>query len=66
MVMGRNGYGPKWSWAEMVMGRNDPESFNRLSFRLKELATTIITQVLIDCYLDGLNNWIIVIVLMLG
>ena len=23
--MGRNGYGPKWSWAEMVMGRNDPE-----------------------------------------
>ena len=26
MVMGRNGYGPKWSWAEMVLGRNDPES----------------------------------------
>ena len=24
--MGRNGNGPKWSWAEMVMGRNDPES----------------------------------------
>ena len=24
--MGRNGYGPKWSWAETVMGRNDPES----------------------------------------
>ena len=23
--MGRNGYGPNWSWAEMVMGRNDPE-----------------------------------------
>ena len=21
--MGRNGYGPKWSWAKMVMGRND-------------------------------------------
>ena len=21
--MGQNGYGPKWSWAEMVMGRND-------------------------------------------
>ena len=20
-------YGPKWSWAEMVMGRNDAESF---------------------------------------
>ena len=29
MVMGRNDYGPKWSWAEMVMGRNDPESFER-------------------------------------
>ena len=26
MVMGRNGYGPKWSWAEIVMCRNDPES----------------------------------------
>ena len=25
--MGRNGYGPKWLWAEMVMGRNDPEPF---------------------------------------
>ena len=24
--MGRNGHGPKWSWAEMVMGLNDPES----------------------------------------
>ena len=23
--MGRNGYVPKWSWAEMAMGRNDPE-----------------------------------------
>ena len=23
--MDRNRYGPKWSWAEMVMGRNDPE-----------------------------------------
>ena len=21
--MGRNGHGPKWLWAEMVMGRND-------------------------------------------
>ena len=25
MDMGRNGHGPKWLWAEMVMGRNDPE-----------------------------------------
>ena len=29
-IMDQNGYGPKWckpkwSWAEMVMGRNDPE-----------------------------------------
>ena len=23
--MGRKGHGPKWSWAEMVMGQNDPE-----------------------------------------
>ena len=30
MVMGRNGHGPKWSWAEMVMGRNDPESVNQI------------------------------------
>ena len=30
MVMGRYGYGPKWSWAEMVMGRNDPKSSARL------------------------------------
>ena len=26
MVIGRNGYVPKWSSAEMVMGQNDPES----------------------------------------
>ena len=25
MVIGRNGYGPKWSWTEMDMGRNNPE-----------------------------------------
>ena len=29
--MGRNGYGPKWSWAEMVMGRNDPEPIEVIS-----------------------------------
>ena len=33
MVMGRNGYGPKWSWAEMVMGRNDPESIEDVTER---------------------------------
>ena len=22
MVIDQNGYGPKWSWTEMVMGRN--------------------------------------------
>ena len=28
-VIGRNGYGLKWSWTEMVMGRNNPEpSYN--------------------------------------
>ena len=26
-TMGRNGHGLKWSWAEMVMGRNDPDYF---------------------------------------
>ena len=35
MVMGRNGmgrndYGPKWAWAEVVMGRNDPEQGEKL------------------------------------
>ena len=29
--MGRNGHGPKWLWAEMVMGRNDPESLKRVT-----------------------------------
>ena len=28
--MGRNGYGPKWSWAEIVIGRNDPEPVRKL------------------------------------
>ena len=36
MVMGRNGYGPKCSWAEMVMGRNDPESVKD-NMRLKSV-----------------------------
>ena len=31
MVIGRNGYGPKWSWTEMVMGRNDPEPLSNMS-----------------------------------
>ena len=25
MVIGQNGYGPKWIWTEMFIGRNDPE-----------------------------------------
>ena len=35
MVMGRNGYGPILSWAEMVMGRNDqlPVKERTLVFR---------------------------------
>ena len=32
--MGRNGHGPKWSWAKMVMGRNDPESVPDMQFLL--------------------------------
>ena len=31
MVIGRNGYGSKWSWTEMVMGRNDPEPLYNMS-----------------------------------
>ena len=31
MVICRNGYGPKWSWTEMVMGRNDPEPLYNMS-----------------------------------
>ena len=31
MVIGRNGYGPKWSWTKMVMGRNDPEPLYNMS-----------------------------------
>ena len=29
--MGRNGYGPKWSWTEKVMGSNDPEPLYNMS-----------------------------------
>ena len=29
--MGRNGHRPKWLWAEMVMGRNDPEPLYNMS-----------------------------------
>ena len=31
MVIGANGYGWKWSWTEMVMGRNDPEPLYNMS-----------------------------------
>ena len=31
MVIGRNGYVPKWSWTEMVMGRNNPEPLYNMS-----------------------------------
>ena len=31
MVIGQNGYGPKWSWTEMVMGRNYPEPLYNMS-----------------------------------
>ena len=29
--IGRNGFRPKWSWTEMVMGRNDPEPLYNMS-----------------------------------
>ena len=31
MVIGRNGYGPKWSWTGMVMGLNEPEPLYNMS-----------------------------------
>ena len=34
--MGRNGHGPKWLWAEMVIGRNDPESVNLGSYNYQK------------------------------
>ena len=39
MVMGRNGHGPIWLWADLVMGRNDPESDGGTGFYslMKEL-----------------------------
>ena len=27
MVIGRNCYGPKWSWTKMIMGQNIPGTF---------------------------------------
>ena len=53
MVMGRNGYGPKWSWAEMVMGRNDPESLKVLDNCLLEQMVTSPTrgQNILDLFL---------------
>ena len=52
--MGRNGHGPKWSWAEMVVGRNghggrnDPESsevicaLKKSSYLSRAITATII------------------------
>ena len=37
--MGRNGYGPKWSWAEMVMGRNDPKPYHLPKFSNRTVKT---------------------------
>ena len=42
--MGRNGYGPKWSWAEMVMGRNDPEP----TMEVKSTAYTSLVRPVLD------------------
>ena len=37
MVVGQNGYGPKWSWTEMVMGRNDPEPLYNMSREARDV-----------------------------
>ena len=34
--MGRNGYGPEWSWTEMVMGRNNPEPLYNMSRNMRK------------------------------
>ena len=34
--MGRNGHRPKWSWTEMVMGRNDPEPLYNMSLDVRK------------------------------
>ena len=36
MFIGWNGYGPKWSWTEMVMGRNDPEPLYNMSHEVRK------------------------------
>ena len=36
MVIGRNGYGPKWSWTEMTMGRNNPEPLYSMSLNMRK------------------------------
>ena len=37
MVMGRNGHGSIWLWADLVMGRNDPGPFDKFNFSKKVL-----------------------------
>ena len=34
--IGRNGYGPKWSWTEMVMARNNPEPLYNMSRNMRK------------------------------
>ena len=34
MAIGRNGHAPIWLWADLVMGRNDPEPRSEAYWRL--------------------------------
>ena len=36
MVIVQNGYGPKWSWTELVMTRNDPEPSYNMSHDVRK------------------------------
>ena len=42
MVMGRNGHGQIWLWADLVMGRNDPEPFEYAWGKISFSQTNII------------------------
>ena len=51
MVIGRNGYGQKWSWTKMVMGRNNPEPLYNMSRDMRKQIIIIIISVLEPVFL---------------
>ena len=63
MVMGRNGYGPKWSWAEMVMGRNDPESVKPNRARL-DYHISVIFMIFRCLFFRRLHDFFMIVVLL--